>query len=204
MITHISAPCLLIGMPSMLDGNFIKTVLLLAEHNSEGAIGFILNRPSTVPLKSMLSLIDRDVPSAIPAWYGGPVDTGTAIILHSRKPATNDTDVGQGVYLSTSGRVLDSLLDESAASLDEIAAGAAPSHNSLNPYRFLVGYAGWSKGQLDDEIRSGAWALQPMDRVLVFNTPWAEMWTTVTTRMGLVRTASNAIMPLVSTSAYLN
>lgn len=96
MITHVSAPCLLIGMPSMLDGNFIKTVLLLAEHNSEGAIGFILNRPSTVPLKSMLSLIDREVPSAIPAWYGGPVDTGTAIILHSRKPATNDTDVGQG------------------------------------------------------------------------------------------------------------
>lgn len=203
MITHVSAPCLLVGMPSMLDGNFIKAVLLLAEHNSEGAIGFILNRPSTVPLKSMLSLIDRDVPPAIPAWYGGPVDTGTAIILHSRKPATNDTDVGQGIFLSTSGRVLDTLLDESAATLAELAAGATPGHDSVNPYRFLVGYAGWSKGQLDDEIRSGAWALHPMDRDLVFNTPWADMWTTVTAKMGLARATSTS-KPLMSTSAYLN
>jgi putative transcriptional regulator len=203
MITNVSAPCLLVGMPSMLDGNFIKSVLLLAEHNSEGAIAFILNRPSTVPLKSMVSLIDRDVPSAIPAWYGGPVDTGTAIILHSRKPANNDTDVGQGIYLSTSGRILDSLLDESAAILAQLAAGATPQHENNNPYRFLVGYAGWSKGQLDDEIRTGAWALQPMDRDLVFNTPWADMWTTVTTRMGLVNRKSLS-MPLMSTSSYLN
>jgi putative transcriptional regulator len=202
MITHVSAPCLLIGMPSMLDGNFTKSVLLLAEHNSEGAIGFILNRPSTVPLKSMLSDIDRDVPPAIPAWYGGPVDTGTAIILHSRKPSSSDTDVGHGIFLSTSGRVLDSLLDESAASLTDLAHGHL-TQDILNPYRFLVGYAGWGRGQLDDEIRSGAWILHPMDRDIVFNTPWAEMWTSVTSKMGLAQNHSTA-MPLVPSNSYLN
>jgi putative transcriptional regulator len=202
MITHVSAPCLLVAMPSMLDSNFSRTVMLLAEHNSEGAVGFVLNRPSTVPLKSMISVIDREVPPAIPAWYGGPVDTGTAIILHTRKPSDGDTEIGHGIYLSTSGRVLDSLIDESEQTLKERASGQL-AHDILNPYRFLVGYAGWGAGQLDDEIRAGAWLLHPIDQDLIFNTPWNEMWTVITQKMGLARAAGAAVPPIAQT-AYLN
>ena len=202
MITHVSAPCLLVAMPSMLDSNFSRTVMLLAEHNSEGAVGFVLNRPSTVPLKSMISVIDRDVPPAIPAWYGGPVDTGTAIILHTRKPSEGDTEVGKGIYLSTSGRVLDSLIDESAQTLKERANGQLV-HDIVNPYRFLVGYAGWGAGQLDDEIRAGAWLLHPIDQGLIFNTAWNDMWSTITQNMGIGRAAADTVPPIAST-AYLN
>ena len=202
MITNVSAPCLLVAMPSMLDSNFSRTVMLLAEHNSEGAVGFVLNRPSTVPLKAMINVIDRDVSPAIPAWYGGPVDTGTAIILHSRKPADGDTEVGQDIYLSTSGRVLDSLIDESEQTIKERAHGEL-IHDILNPYRFLVGYAGWGPGQLDDEIRAGAWLLHPIDRELIFNTPWSEMWSKITETMGIGR-GSAATVPPLAQNPYLN
>lgn len=202
MITHVSAPCLLVAMPSMLESNFSRTVMLLAEHNSEGAVGFVLNRPSTVPLKSMISVIDRDVPHAIPAWYGGPVDTGTAIILHTRKPSDGDTEIGQGIYLSTSGRVLDSLIDESEKTLKERANGQIVQE-ILNPYRFLVGYAGWGAGQLDDEIRAGAWLLHSIDQDLIFNSPWNDMWTVITQKMGLARAAGATVQPIAQT-AYLN
>ena len=202
MITNVSAPCLLVAMPSMLDSNFSRTVMLLAEHNSEGAVGFVLNRPSTVPLKAMINVIDRDVSPAIPAWYGGPVDTGTAIILHSRKPADGDTEIGQDIFLSTSGRVLDSLIDESERTIKERATGEL-IHDILNPYRFLVGYAGWGPGQLDDEIRAGAWLLHPIDRELIFNTPWSEMWSKITETMGIGR-GSAATVPPLSQNPYLN
>jgi putative transcriptional regulator len=186
----------------MLDSNFSRTVMLLAEHNSEGAVGFVLNRPSTVPLKAMINVIDRDVSPAIPAWYGGPVDTGTAIILHSRKPADGDTEIGQDIFLSTSGRVLDSLIDESERTIKERATGEL-IHDILNPYRFLVGYAGWGPGQLDDEIRAGAWLLHPIDRELIFNTPWSEMWSKITETMGIGR-GSAATVPPLSQNPYLN
>jgi putative transcriptional regulator len=202
MITHVSAPCLLVAMPSMLDNNFARTVLLLAEHNSEGAVGFVLNRPSTVPLKSMVSEIDRDIPPAIPAWYGGPIDTGTAIILHARKPADGDTEIGTNIYLSTSGKILDSLIGESEIAIRERANGQLV-HDILNPYRFLVGYAGWGAGQLDDEIRAGSWLLHAVDQDLLFNTPWSDMWTTITAKMGIGKAAAASVSP-VSQSAYLN
>lgn len=202
MITHLSAPCLLVAMPSMLDSNFARTVLLLAEHNSEGAVGFVLNRPSTVPLRSMLSVIDREIPPAIPAWYGGPIDTSTAIILHSRKPADGDTEIGESIYLSTSGRVLDSLISESEVAIRERANGQLV-HDILNPYRFLVGYAGWGAGQLDDEIRAGSWLLHPVDQTILFDTPWADMWTSITSKMGVGKTIAASVPP-VAQQPYLN
>lgn len=176
--------------------------MLLAEHNSEGAVGFVLNRPSTVPLKSMINVIDREVPPAIPAWYGGPVDTGTAIILHTRKQADGDTEIGSGIYLSTSGRILDSLIDEGEQAIKDRANGEL-IHDMVHPYRFLVGYAGWGAGHLDDEIRAGAWLLHPIDSELIFNTGWAEMWTTITNKMGIGRAVASSVPPITH-SAYLN
>ena len=186
----------------MLDSNFAKSVILLAEHNSEGAVGFVLNRPSTVPLKTMVQMIDRDISPAIPAWYGGPVDTGTAIILHSRKPADGDTEIGEKIYLSTSGRVLDALIDESEKTIRE-RANAELVHDILNPYRFLVGYAGWGAGQLDEEIRAGAWLLHTVDQELIFNTSWSDIWPKITNQLGIGR-SSAASVPPISQSSYLN
>ena len=202
MITPIGAPCLLVATPSMLDGNFQQTVLLLVEYNAEGAIGFVLNRPSTCSLKSMISLVDRDVPEAIPAWFGGPVDTTTGIVLHDRKPADGDVEVAPAIYLSSAGRVLDALIDYSARSLDQRQIqDPSLDYDAKHPYRFLVGYAGWGAGQLDDELRSGAWLLCPLDRKLVFDMSWADLWSKAMEQVGVQK---NAHMPTQSQNAYLN
>lgn len=203
MITPITAPCLLVAMPGMLDGNLSQTVLLLAEHNEEGAIAFVLNRPSTVSLKSMISIIDRDVPEAIPAWYGGPVDTTTAIILHDRKAHAGDTEIAPGIHLSTTGRILDSLIDHGANALQNQFKGLEIRGDTVHPYRFLVGYAGWGAGQLDEEIKGGSWLLCPLDRKFVFDTPWADLWSECMQRVGVQKTS--IIAPSKHTGAdYLN
>ena len=201
MITTIASPCLLVATPSMLDGNFQQTVLLLVEHNEEGAVAFVLNRPSTCSLKSMISVVDREVPEAIPAWFGGPVDTTTGIVLHDRKPTDGDTEVAPGIYLSTAGRVLDALIDQGARALDLHNQVPMPSGETMHPYRFLVGYAGWGPTQLDDELRSGAWLLCPLDRKFVFDTSWSDLWSAAMERVGVQK---NAHMPAPSQSAYLN
>ena len=203
MIAPISSPCLLVAMPGMLDGNFSQAVLLLAEHNEEGAIAFVLNRPSTVSLKSMISIIDRDVPEAIPAWYGGPVDTTTAIILHDRKIQVNDSEIAPGVNLSTTGKILDSLIDHGAAALQNNCNGLDVTGHTVHPYRFLVGYAGWGAGQLDEELRAGAWQICPLDRKLVFDTPWTTLWTECAARIG-VQKASARKIALPTSAQYLN
>lgn len=200
MITPVTAPCILVAMPSMIDSSFSQTVILLAEHNEEGAIGFVLNRPSTISLKSMISIIDRDVPEAIPAWYGGPVDTTTAIILHDRKPNEGDTEIAPGIYLSTTGRILDALIDQGAAALQQQYQGSMPAA-TMHPYRFLVGYAGWGASQLDEELRAGAWIMCPLDRKLVFDVAWGDLWQECVTLVGMHRN-TNVAAPAVQT--YLN
>jgi putative AlgH/UPF0301 family transcriptional regulator len=115
---------------------------------------------------------------------------------------SGDTEIGSGIYLSTSGRILDSLIDDSEKTIRERAQGQLV-HDVLNPYRFLVGYAGWSAGQLDDEIKSGAWLLHPIDKDLIFNQAWSDLWPTVTRNLGISRTSSSSVPP-VSQSQYLN
>jgi len=187
----------------MLDGNFSQTVLLLAEHNPEGAVAFVLNRPSTISLKSMISTLDRDVPEAIPAWYGGPVDTTTAIILHDRKANPGDTEIAPGIHLSSTGRILDSLIDHGARTLYQNSQHVKVESESVHPYRFLVGYAGWGSGQLDDEIRAGTWLMCPLDRKLGFDTSWADLWSECMQRVG-VQKGNVMSAAAVSSSRYLN
>jgi putative transcriptional regulator len=183
MITPIGAPCLLVALPGQQDQNFFQSVLLLADHNPEGAIGFILNRPSSMSLKSMIAADDRDIPSEIPSWFGGPVDTTTGIILHNHRPGSSDTEISPGIYLSSASRSLDELIDAGKQGLS--LAQQNERSSILYQFRFLVGYAGWGPGQLDDELRSGAWSICPLDRKFVFDTPWSDLWSQCMDRIGI-------------------
>jgi putative transcriptional regulator len=234
MIAPLQAPCLLVAMPGMMDSTFTQSVILLAEHNRAGAIGFILNRPSTVSLKAMISTQDREIPEAIPAWYGGPVDTTTAIILHDHTPSDLDTIITPGIYLSTAPKTLDQLIVEGAQRLktmrmDSSTSIANPetimshtvdfsqaqqSHRGhqtadeallrLHSFRFLVGYAGWGAQQLDDELNSGSWALCPIDRKLVFDTPWSELWNICIDKLGFQKNTKPVLSQQPSAPGYLN
>ncbi len=175
--TLMTIPSLLISAPGFSDSIFDKSVVLLIDRSPTGSIGFIINRPSSLSLKNMIETDNEEVPDTIPAWFGGPVDTATGIILHKEKIAADDKVLGKGMILSSNPKTL-SLMVQHAEAAAKIAR--EPAINKIwacdYAFRFIVGYAGWGPGQLDDELRNGIWIEQPVDLNILYHTPWNQMW----------------------------
>jgi putative transcriptional regulator len=177
MATLLQPPILLAAMPALEDPNFHKSLILLAEYNHDGALGFILNRPLELRVKDIIVDSKIDIPEKVPAWIGGPVGTETGLVLHSDH-LPNENLVCDGVALSSSDDALKALVDFA----NDHVPGAS---KILYPYRFLVGYAGWGPAQLDEEIKQGSWIEIPLSTKLLFNTPWQSMWTQALDSVGL-------------------
>jgi putative transcriptional regulator len=153
----------LLAMPNMADPNFSGAVVLVAEHNDRGALGLVLNKPTTMSLGSLLQRIDLspedEAADRTPVFYGGPVQTDRGFVLHQPRGEWNSTvDIGPDLSLTTSKDILEA-----------VAAGSGPP-------RLLVtlGYAGWGPGQLEAEISQNAWLTVPADPALLFETPAEE------------------------------
>lgn len=163
------APSLLVSMPQLADPNFHRTVVLLCEHNREGAFGLVLNRPGETPAAEAVHLSpppQRD--SGVTLWFGGPVEPQRGWILLDTEPHDDESvEVVFGLYLSTSPQVLRRLIE------------TGPSRS-----RVLTGYAGWAAGQLDEEIAASAWLTADVDLDLVFDTPADHMWEATIRRLG--------------------
>ena len=201
----LETPCFLVAMPQLMDRNFVKAVLLLIEHSSDGAIAFVINRPLVKPLKEFLGEGEFAPISAIPAWQGGPVGTSSGLVLHNQ---TGDEAhrIHEGIFLSSSPPALKGLCAYAEAyELESPQEKAIFGHERLNsydclyPFRFLVGHAGWAPRQLDEEVRQGAWMQLPYDRDLLFNTTWHQMWNAA---MDLVGVNPMEIAPV--SQNYLN
>jgi len=170
MATESLAPVLLVSMPQMLDPDFSKTVVLLAEYTAEGAFGLVVNRPMDEPA---MSIVTADEPLTIhPKMHlypGGPVEATRAWILTSDPDMDFEAlQVIEGVYLSASPALVRKTLE------------SAPDP----AVRMIVGYAGWGAGQLDVELAHGAWLMAPVQPDLIFETPSDDMWATAIRRMG--------------------
>ena len=157
-------------MPQMLDPNFSKTVVLLAEYGAHGAFGLVVNRRMPEPANA---IVTADEPLAIhPQMYlftGGPVEPTRAWILTARAELDEEAlAVMDGVYLSASPTLVRRTLE------------SAPDPR----VRMVVGYAGWGAGQLDVELAQSAWLLAPVQTDLIFSTPVDEMWETAIRRLG--------------------
>lgn len=176
----LSAPWLLVATPQLQDPNFKKSVVLIVEHTSAGSMGFIINRPIQTSLADLVTSPKIHVPDNIPGWYGGPVETGTGIILHSDKDS---------IALSSSEETLVDLVDYSEKRMKELALRQAGDSQAplepLYPYRFLVGYSGWGEGQLMDEIRQGAWLQTAASPEMIFRTNWQTLWDKAIGKVGV-------------------
>ncbi len=129
---------LLVATPRIGDGNFERTVVLLVEHNADGAFGIVLNRPTPLIVAEMLTGWE-DTPGVLHS--GGPVSPETLIGLASRWPGCTET--GWQEILGDIGSV-------------DLALG--PEHlPGTSDMRIFFGYAGWSAKQLEQEIAAGAW-----------------------------------------------
>ena len=158
---------LLVAPPELHDPHFRRSVVLICDHTEEGSFGLILNRP----LKARVRDLPLDLPSKAVLSLGGPVQTNTLHFLH-----LHDSLVNKSVQVT--GRLHWGGDFESIRSLVK-AAVASPKD-----LRFFLGYAGWTSGQLEDEIRRGGWFVVSDTHQLAFSDQPADLWRTVLARMG--------------------
>ena len=164
----------LIAMPGMADPFFARTVTYLCQHNDEGALGIIVNRPSELTLADIMEQMEIDIREPgvgqIPIYFGGPVQPERGFILHEPFGDWNSTlKVSDSVSLTTSRDILE-----------------AVGHGS-GPRNILValGYAGWGKGQLEKEIVQNSWLNAPADQSIIFQHPAANRWKAAAELMGV-------------------
>jgi len=151
----------LISMPSMAESSFSHTVTYICEHDSEGAMGLIINRPTDIPLDEIFKQLEIDSGTRAhakqPIYSGGPVQTDRGFILHPNdsKQWASTINIAGNISLTTSKDIL------AAIARDE------------GPENCLValGYAGWSPGQLEEELGDNFWILAPASEDIIFNTP---------------------------------
>jgi putative transcriptional regulator len=153
----------LIAMPNMADPYFAKSLTYVCEHNDQGALGLVVNRPIDMTLQALferlsLTLQHKDLSDA-PIYFGGPVQTDRGFVLH--EPAGN--------WQSTL-RVRDAIgLTTSKDILEAVGRGEGPQKILVT-----LGYAGWSPGQLEHELGQNAWLTVEAKDAIIFDLPSEE------------------------------
>jgi putative transcriptional regulator len=167
-IPSIKSGQLLLAEPFMIDPHFRRSAVLLCEHDSEGSMGLILNK--------LIGMRINDVLTDMPAFnaevhYGGPVHSDALFYLHNLGDLLEDSlQVAKGVWWGGDFENLKFL----------ITSGLLEPHH----IRFFVGCAGWSGGQLGEELESGSWVVSPMDANYAFNSEPSELWSKAMSNKG--------------------
>ncbi len=166
-IVHSLRGQLLVAAPLLTDPNFHRTVILIGEHGSEGAMGVVLNRPSPVTVSAALAPLGPIVGDDDFVYVGGPVQTDAVVVLADFV----DPDLSAGVVFESVGFVPGEVED---------AADLGP----LRKARVFVGYSGWGSGQLENELEERAWILADATTDDVFAQDAERLWTRVLRRLG--------------------
>ncbi len=159
---------LLIATPGLVDPNFARSVVLIAEHTPEGAFGLVINRPAQLKVNELwASLSNEPCQCKACTFVGGPVQENHVHILHAfSELAAGSGDVVDGIYLGAELELLEAILQRSES-----------SHTSESaPFRLYCGYAGWGGGQLDREMEAGGWLTLPATKDYVFAATPNDMW----------------------------
>lgn len=132
---------LLIAEPSIIgDLSFNRSVILLADHNDEGSVGFIINKP----LKYTINDLVPDVEANFKIYNGGPVEQDNLYFIHNiPELITNSVEISNGIYWGGDFELTKTLINEGKIKKDNI--------------RFFLGYTGWASRQLEDEMQSNSW-----------------------------------------------
>lgn len=172
----------LIAMPTLEDPNFARTVIYVCSHSEEGAMGLIINQPMVEPsfreLLQQLELIPETNAIELPqqverlsVCFGGPVDTGRGFVLHSPdyRSESSTQELANGICLTATLDILKA-----------IASGRGPNKAML-----ALGYAGWSAGQIEQELQDNAWLVTEADNTLLFDIPPDEKYTYALHSLGI-------------------
>jgi putative transcriptional regulator len=158
---------LLVASPQLGDPNFARTVVLITEHNDEGAMGVVLNRPATTTVADAAPELEDLVTPGEEVYVGGPVQPSAVIVLAEWE--TEDeaaVPIFGGVGFVGAG-----------SDPDELSAGVIRA-------RVFAGFAGWSTGQLETELERDDWILEPAVPDDVFTETPEDLWSDVLERKG--------------------
>ncbi len=151
---------LLLSEPYLADPNFERTVILLTEHNEEGSVGFILNKPSD----SRVSEVMEDLKGLdAQLFIGGPVQQDTLHFIHQHGELEGAIELENGIYWGGNFDQIISMVDSGQFLLSEI--------------KFFLGYSGWSPDQLNEELKLNSWIVSNrVSHELIFETMPDQMW----------------------------
>jgi len=156
---------LLIASPHLGDPNFARAVVLMVQHNDDGAFGVVLNRPLNKTIQELWAEVDEPpCDNRQHLNLGGPV-SGPLMALHAPCDIC-EVEVVPGVYFAHEKENLERLVQAVGVTL-----------------RVFVGHSGWGGGQLEREMEEGAWLTLPATAEMVF-LPEDELWNTVTRHIG--------------------
>lgn len=166
---------ILIAMPHLTDPYFSRSIVLICEHDENGAMGLIVNKSfDDEQIKEIfpdLVINDEAVKETFsPIYFGGPVSLERGFILHSPDYLTDETmQVSPQFSLTSNSTVMDDIKD-----------GDGPVE-----YRLMLGYAGWGENQLEREIENGDWLFQSTDSDFIFRPNEADKWLEATRSFGI-------------------
>lgn len=156
---------LLVARDELRDPRFVRSVIYVVHHDATGAMGLIVNRPigeaSLSELLEQAGLDNTGIRGKIRVHFGGPVEPSQGFVLHTADYKIEGTEVIDGGIAVTARSEI----------LRAIGTGTGP-RQSL----FALGYAGWAPGQLEAEIKAGAWEIVPADKMLVFDENAETKW----------------------------
>jgi putative transcriptional regulator len=165
----------LVAMPCLDEDYFSRSVTYIVEHNENGAMGIVINQPSTMTFRELITqtdanaTIDEDKVDKI-VVCGGPVHQDRGFVLHSWQEGwSSSLQLNSEIMVTTSKDILSVL------------------GNNRGPARSLValGYAGWEAGQLEHEIQENAWLTISADDEILFNTPIHKKWQAAVNKLGV-------------------
>ena len=169
---------LLVASPTLLDPNFARTVVLIAEHTEEGAMGLVLNRPAASTVSEAVPDLAWLTGDKEQMYVGGPMaETAVIVLAEFEKP-------------ELAGAIVQDDLGFIGADADD----EDRLDGAIRRARVFAGHAGWGPGQLEDELAEEAWIIEPPRREEIFTEDPAELWATVLKRKGH-RYALLATMP---------
>lgn len=166
---------LLIASPSMEDPYFARTVTYICEHNEHGAMGLVINQPVGMKLKELVEQVDekaevlKEKADNI-VLAGGPVSQDRGFILHTTQP-------GWSASLSMTSEIM---VTTSKDIISSLGNAQAPEKSLV-----ILGYAGWTAGQLEEEIQTNSWLMVEADTEILFDVPIHKKWETAVQRLGI-------------------
>jgi putative transcriptional regulator len=151
---------LLASEPYLADPNFERTIILLTEHNQEGSVGFVLNKPSESSVTEIMEEI-KNIHSNV--YIGGPVQQDTLHFIHRNPDISDSIEVTEGIFWG--------------GNFDQILLFIETKQLNVSDIKFFLGYSGWSPGQLEEELNLNSWIVSnQVTQDLIFETPPEMMW----------------------------